>query len=138
MNRIQSARIRNRSGAILICVLVCMSVVTTMTMIALQASLRHRRQMNTHWRLEQTRWLLDAGLSRAISKLQTNPDYEGETWSLDRALVRHEVARVTIGVSQDKENPDFRIVRLRAEIDPNSPVVSNTKRSRTWIVNLSE
>lgn len=91
-----------RGGAILICVLVCMGIVSTITLLAVRTSLQVRRQMRQEVQLEQTRWLLDAGLARGLQRLRDRPDYQGETWNVAPALSTYAEATVQIAILTDE------------------------------------
>ncbi|WP_144058784.1 hypothetical protein [Rhodopirellula sp. SWK7] len=87
---------QKRSGTILIAVLVCLAIASTITGAAIQSSLRARHQMKVHWQLEQTRTLLDAGIRRTLSLAAEDSNYEGESWVVDDALESFSEARVEI------------------------------------------
>lgn len=67
---------RPRSGTILIVVLVCLVAATTILFGAIEVSFRHRRQLRAELQLEQTYWLLDAGIGTAIEKFKQAPDFD--------------------------------------------------------------
>jgi len=76
-----------RLGTVLICVLACMGVVSTMLMVTMHSTVRARREARLQLRLLQTEHLCEAGILRAIRELKKSPSYRGETWnpSLDSA-----------------------------------------------------
>ncbi len=59
---------RQRNGTIVIAVLVCLAIATTILFGAIEVSLRQRRQVRSETQMEQTYWLLDAGIGAAIAK----------------------------------------------------------------------
>ncbi len=67
---------RQRVGTILIVVLVCLVVVTSILFGAITVSIRHRQQLRNELQLEQTYWLLDAGIGLAIDKFKQSPNFE--------------------------------------------------------------
>lgn len=91
----------HRSAAILVCVLVCMGIVSTITLLAVRTSLQVRRQMRQEVQLEQARWLLDAGLARGLQQLRQRADYQGETWDVAPALTSYGQATVQIAIEAD-------------------------------------
>ncbi|EMI54730.1 hypothetical protein [Rhodopirellula sallentina] len=123
---------RSDRGTVLIAVLVCLTVASAITGVALQSSLRSRRHMNVQWQLEQTRLLLDAGIRRAMTRGADNPDYEGESWSVDDALEAFPVANVEIRPTQDdaSENSNLRLYRVTALIQNRDRIPVQTKRSQ--------
>lgn len=130
---------QKREAMLLICVLVCLGIAMSITAIAIQSSLRARRQMNHHWQLEQTRAVLDAAVRRyAVSGKTDLKDWD-QPWVLDGVIERYPFARATIekiDLKTDDESADesdlndFEIYQVTAElknVDPN-PIV--TRRSR--------
>ncbi|TWT75407.1 hypothetical protein [Allorhodopirellula solitaria] len=90
-----------RSGAVLLAVLVCLGIASAITGLAMQRSLRARRQLNHDWQLEQTRLLLDAGVRHVHRSVTENPDYTGELLELGAALESYATARVEIEAAED-------------------------------------
>jgi hypothetical protein len=52
--------------------------------------------------LEQTRWLLDAGVSRAVNALRSNLNYSGEIIELEQPLQDH---NCFLQISVDRLSP---------------------------------
>jgi Tfp pilus assembly protein PilV len=71
-----------RTGFSLPAVMVCLITVAVIVIGALTQSLKLHRQSRHEIMLEQTRWVLDAGISRAVSALQADRDYTGEKLDL--------------------------------------------------------
>lgn len=67
-----------RSGTSLLAVLVCLIAVSVIVVGALTQSLKLHRQSRQDRILEQTRWVLDAGISRAVAALNVDRKYPGE------------------------------------------------------------
>lgn len=71
-----------RGGALLIAIL-ALAVASMIGATLLQMAFTQRRQLQ-HERLRtQAGWIAEAGVQRALQRLATNPDYEGETWIVD-------------------------------------------------------
>jgi len=131
-------RKRRRDGWTMIAVLVCLSIAMAITAAGMRTSLRARRQLNNQWQLEQTRWLLDAGIRRTQRLAAEQPDYEGESWVLDEALDSYASARVEINVVKSdsyvaNEVKQFEIVSIIRNRDD---VPVQTKRSRVVSVSV--
>lgn len=75
-----------RSGTSLLAVLVCLIAVSVIVVGALTQSLRLHRQSRQDRILEQTRWVLDAGISRAVAALNVDRKYPGEKIVLQTSL----------------------------------------------------
>ncbi len=130
-------RFINRRGTILIAVLVCMGIATTILLGAVQSSLRQRRQMRQELQMEQTKWLLDASVGRAISRLQKQPGYDGETLLVAPALEKYSTATLEIAVVRE-DQPDNRIrAQVKARLGGLSERTPSMQRSREFVVNTS-
>ncbi len=101
--RRRSIRRQRRSGALIICVLVCMLVAVTLVGTAAQLALRSRREVRTQQQMLQTELLLDAGVLRAAQQLELSADYQGESWRPVEAIESFETAVVVIRVSDGQD-----------------------------------
>lgn len=139
MNRIQRS---SRSGALLVCVLVCLGIATTIVMLSVRSSLQARRQMQHELQLEQTRWLLDAGISRAASQLRQQTDYQGETWQVKPALSSYPEASIAISVNTDGIPSQKKSVTVTARLGSDhasGPALSGPiQRSHTFQISVSD
>ena len=73
---------RRRCGVLLITVLATLGIVLSLMASAVTISLRQRREVRNQIQVEQTRWLLDAAISHAVTKARSTPDYQGETLAI--------------------------------------------------------
>ena len=133
---------QSRNASILVCVIVCIGIATAIVSISARSSLRVRRQVRHEIQLEQTRWLVDSGVRRALAQLRQDPDYEGETWQVTPVLQGYENATVEI-VSLADDMPANRVgFRVSAAIDDRNPrhdvITVSTTRSRTVFVDTQE
>ncbi|WP_236696445.1 hypothetical protein [Rhodopirellula islandica] len=102
-------------------------------MTSLKSSLTHRRQTSHLLRVEQTDWLLEAGLVRAHRQLRDDSTYTGEIWSVSDAIRGDEPAEIEIEVTRDDASEDSLIVRVSARLgqqEPENP--RRIQRSHTW------
>ena len=81
-----------RGGIILIAVLVCVGVVTSLMLTAMASAIRSHRQLRIEHQYEQTRRLATAGARRWASG--HDGDGDAEVWDAGGALPNHEVAIV--------------------------------------------
>lgn len=95
----------SRRGAVLICVLACILVSTTLAATTIHATLRSRREHKTLLQLRQTEYLLEAGVKRAISSFRKSREYTGETWHIPTSVLGKPAA-VTISVQPDEASYD--------------------------------
>ena len=131
-----TSRKRN-TGVVLVCVLVCMGIASAIVLTSVRMSLRTRRQMRAEIQLEQTRWLLEAGLVRAVKRLREQPDYAGEMWDASEALTQYDRARVSIDVQRDAASAGTARLILRARVGRQAPGQRSTQRSRTVVVDVN-
>ena len=124
-----------RRGAVLIAVLVCLAIVMMLMLGAVQISVRQQRQVRQHLQLEQTRWLLDAGISRAISQLQSQPEYRGETLSVTSGRMKELPATVEIAITATEKVDQFRL-RVTARTDRVEETNPSMQRSLERLLTL--
>ncbi len=127
---------RKRSGSILICVLVCLAIVTSIAASMLKTALDARKAVRQELQLSQTEFLLEAGIQRAVQQWNDDPEYSGETWQLkSSAIPGIESALVEIQVSPAAEDQPTRI-KIVAQIPADSPQAM--RRSYTFSLSSEE
>jgi type II secretory pathway component PulK len=77
-------RVLKRRGVIVAVTLVCLLVVATLGAALVRAMVDHRRESMRNEHRVQAFWLAESAIDRAASQLASSPDYEGETWQIDR------------------------------------------------------
>lgn len=107
-HRMKRSHVR-RSGAILVCVLACIVIVTGVLVSMVRISLTSRRELRHQEQLYQTQLLLDAGINRCRMQVSAQPDYQGETWDTSGAIARFPSSKVQIMVSPSSENSYLKI-----------------------------
>ncbi|MFT7632431.1 MAG: type II secretory pathway pseudopilin PulG [Mariniblastus sp.] len=123
-----------RSGAILIVMLVCLGVATTILFTVIQSSIRARRQLQSELQMEQTKWLVDAGIRRAGAQLSNNDEYSGESIKLDNALSHYSDANVEISISSDDLAEHEYRLEITANLTGLGRYPTETKRSKSVVV----
>lgn len=123
-----------RRGSLLISVLVCLGIATSITLTGIHSSLRARRQVARELQMEQTRWLVDAGLNRGLIRIRSNADYAGEIWEVTPPLNAH--TQATIAVTREaSELPDGKTrLTATATIRSLDPISQVTQRTRSIVV----
>ena len=123
---------RARNGTILIVVLVCLVVATTILFGAIEVSIRHRQQTRTEIQLEQTYWLLDAGIGAAIEKFDQAPGFSEHSFATNESLKNY-TGSVDIKVTERNDSNVSLLVtaKLHGQHE-HSPV---TQRSRVIVLN---
>lgn len=121
-------RKNGRSGAILIAVLVVLGVVSAMLLAAVTASVKQRRQLRQELQLEQTRWVVDAGVRKAILDIQSGRKVDqvlelGDVFdNLDLAVLKIESNK-----AEDSDQP--ATITVSAELSAKKESAFKTKRS---------
>ena len=121
----------SRRGTVLVAVLVGMGFATIVLLGAVQTSLHQSRQVKRELQMEQTRWLLDAGLSTAIARLQAKPDYDGETVKITPALDKYSLGTIEMAVIRN-DVPDqqigLRVTATLGNADGSLPIMKRSKQ----------
>ena len=130
-----------RDGVLIICVMVCLLVVSSIIAAATHSALVHRRGMRLEHQMRQTDLLLDAGILRAAQQIAASDDYTGETWRLNEDNIGYPSPLVEIEVTQ-RNNPGAREITVVAQLgSPLSDVkqsnVSQTRRSHVFTVSIA-
>jgi hypothetical protein len=107
---------KQRGGSIVVCVLVCLLVASTMVTVTTTWALRSRREVRLGHQMRQTELLLDAGVLRAARRLQDSSDYQGESWRPAAAITRFDNALVEIRVTADEQDSASRRVEVIASL----------------------
>jgi len=122
----------NRRGAVLICVLVCLGVASIITLGTLKTSLAHRRELQRHWQMEQTQWVLEAGWRRGLQSRLADNQYTGEVWQLDGVLSNDLNAMVQITIDTADASQGDSELMVSATLQTKDPVPIVTRRSYSW------
>lgn len=77
----------SRRGTLLLAVLVCLIVATSLLTAMVQSALASRRQVRSLARLAQVELLLQSGFDRAVAQMTADSAYRGETWRLPAELL---------------------------------------------------
>lgn len=128
---------RSRDGTLVVCVMVCLLVASTIVTATTQMALRSRREVRREQQMRQTELLLDAGILRASNKLRASADYQGEVWRPTGAITRFVGANVDIRVSLDPQQNDSRQIEVIASLgtavaDAQQNTASLTRRSHRF------
>lgn len=134
-----SIRIKKRRGTILIAVLVCLGVATTIVLGAVQTSIRQHRQVRQELQLEQTRWLLDAGIDKAVAGFLAQPDsYEGEILTITPAFEKYPQATIEISLMENDRQTDRVRLRVTARLAGVAAAASIMQRSQDVVLDTTK
>jgi type II secretory pathway component PulK len=113
---------RPRRGMLAIAILVCLIVLALIAGALLRIGAAQRDEVRAQERRLQAEWLAEAGLQRAMARLDADPEYTGETWDIDaRALGAADPATVAIAVERSPGDAKTRTIRVRADYPRDPP-----------------
>lgn len=91
-----------RRGGVIVISMVCLMLASFLVVHLAKLTFANRAQQRKELQIEQAAWLAEAGVSRAAFQLRTDPNYTGETWTLDaNELGGFDSGQVTITVSTE-------------------------------------
>lgn len=135
---IRYKRKSQRSGVILIAVLVCLGVATTILFTLIQSSVGVRRQVRQDLQMEQTKWLVDAGIRHAVVRLGGKEEFRGETMRLDDSLGDYQRAGIKITISNSELGDGVIRIAVTADLAGQGEFPFETKRSNEIVVSRSD
>jgi type II secretory pathway component PulK len=104
-----------RSGFALFITMVCLFIMSLILVTLLRVATESRRQLTFDQYRVQAAWLTEAGIERAVSRIQSDATYEGEVWEVAPAdLGGHDGSRVAIRVLPSKDAAELREIRVEA------------------------
>lgn len=123
----------NRTGALLVCVLVCMGVATTIMSLSTVSAIRARRSIQKSHQLRQTQYLLDAGVLRCARQLQASPEYRGETWHPDLESLERFNPEVVIAAVETEQSGVLQVTVVAQMGNPGTDAgpLNHLKTKRT-------
>jgi Tfp pilus assembly protein PilX len=123
---------RPRRGMLAIAVLICLIVLTMVAGALLRVGAAQRDEVRAEERRLQAEWLAEAGLQRALARLDADPEYTGETWNIEaRELGAADSAIVTIAIERQPDDTKSRTIRVRADYPRDPPNRARCTRQLT-------
>jgi Tfp pilus assembly protein PilX len=123
---------RPRRGMLAIAVLVCLLVLTMIAGALIRTGVAQRDEVRGLERRLQAEWLAEAGLRRALARLEADPGYSGETWDVGaRELGAADAATVAIAVERPPGDANARTIRVRADFPRDPPRRARCSRQIT-------
>lgn len=123
---------RNCAASVLVCVLVCLSIASILSLGTLKTSLSHRRELQRHWQMEQTQWVLEAAWRRALQARLADDQYAGEDWQLAAVFNDDLDVAVQITIEPEVASPDFVELLVTVTVQSKDPDPIVTRRSHSW------
>ena len=132
------SKIPIRAGAILAMVLACILVAGLLGLALIETVLVNHRQMHVVGRQQQSFWLAEAGIQRAVRQLAGSPDYQGEKWEIAADVLNSpHAALVTIEVGKPAASTEMREVRVEVRF-PENPLPGAAYRRELVVAAPSE
>ena len=106
---------RARRGTVMLVAMVCLTLSVGLLAGLLRLAATQHKQVRYELMRLQADWLAEAGIERAVHRLQNDADYAGETWKLGPDdLDQAAAGQVTIQVRTLPDNPGVRQVQVQA------------------------
>jgi len=125
-----------RRGTIILIPLVCLVLSLAVIGELLKQSSLELKQLKKEQYHLQAIWLADAAAQRAIDKLNTQQDYQGETW----ALLPEEIGGAFPGeviINVDRRNQTSKFITIRAQASYPATAAERVRIIREWPFELS-
>ncbi len=118
---LRNARPKRRAAA-LFAALICVLVVGLFSSIVVKQAISRHRQLQDDEKRLQAFWLAESAFELALVRLQTTPDYTGETWNTPPLeAVRGYQGRVEISVEPAAGAPGSLLLQIRASYPGQGP-----------------
>ena len=105
-----------RSGAVLVVALICLLLLSVLAASLTRTVLLQREQViREEWQL-QAEWLAEAAIDRAVVRMESTPDYEGEEW-LPVSNEGTPLGRVHIVLAPDESETEVSRTRINVTAD---------------------
>ena len=128
--RSRVSRQESRRGASLVLVLVVLLATSGIMLAVVSSSIRHRMQLRNESQLEQTLWLLDAGINATVKQMEDDPDFGQTELKLGETLPRYRGSIQAETISSDDDQWQIKVTAKLQGLNEHSPV---TQRSRILI-----
>lgn len=127
MRRRSPTRSTSRQGTVLVIVVVLLLVTASIAGAVMRAALLDARQFTIDRNALQADRIAEAGLDRALMRLDADPDYDGETWTV--SLPDGDTATVVLRFTGDGPQRMFEAVATYPA-DSERPVRSTRRMTR--------
>jgi len=112
---------KNNRGMVLVAVLLCLGIVTTIMLTVLTTSLRMRRQCQQELAVEQARWVLTAGCLQMSNQKLNAPEMEDRklvdgTFELKPDLPNHRTATIRRKLISGEAKKENSLVQITVEL----------------------
>ena len=126
--------VKQKTGTVLVAALACMAIASMIVLAAIQTSLQQRRQLHRLAQMEQTRWLLDAGISHAVNLAQSGLDLPKKPLQIESDHLNG--ATIKFQRLETSSNEQIRVL-VTAQIKGNTKVDS-AQRSKEILIPINQ
>lgn len=128
-----------RCGIVLICVVACLLIATSLAALSIQSTLRYRREIKLSSMLHQTNLALDAGVLRAIDRAKQAANYEGEIWRPNVSPLEGIDVELDIVVKPSRKIEDARVrlITVQALLVLNQSSMESFRMTRSIQIQLT-
>ncbi len=98
-------RTASRSGVVLAATLICVVIAVMLAAALAKATLLQHRQVQVEDCQQQSFWLAESGVQRAVYQLHASADYVGETWEVPAEVLGSDGAGVVAIQVQPTSQP---------------------------------
>ncbi|MHB8969849.1 MAG: hypothetical protein ACYC3X_08715 [Pirellulaceae bacterium] len=107
--RPRRARAARRPGVVLAATLICVVIAIMLAAAVTKATLLQHRQVQWGDCQQQSFWLAESGVQRAVHQLHASADYLGETW---------EVPAATLGATLGADSAGVVVIQVQPTAQP--------------------
>jgi hypothetical protein len=111
-----------RRGVLLVAALICIAIAVMLASALTKSTLLQHRQTQLAAHQQQSSWLADSGVGRAVRQLRNAPEYRGETWEIPAdVLGSGDAAAVIIKVESVSEPTAGWRIRVESQYPTDLP-----------------
>lgn len=113
---------KSRRATILVAVVISLFVAMLIALALVRGLVAQQRQLRSVERELQSLWLAESAFNRAAVRVREDPDYAGETWSIDSGQMSSRFdGKVEIRVTASQDSPETLIVAVQSDF-PDDPI----------------
>ena len=125
-----------RSGAVLVVALICLLLLSVLAASLTRTVLLQREQViREEWQL-QAEWLAEAAVDRAVVRLNSIPEYEGEEWRPHLNDEGVSLGQVHIVIAPEESETGFSLTRIDVTADVPADTRQRVRVQRTATVRI--
>lgn len=111
-----------RRATVLVICIVCLLLLSMTVGVLIRAAVLHRNQTRTMLPQVQAEWLAHSAAEVAADRLQTEPGWTGDTWTVPAdELGGDTAAQITIQVTSDADVASQRSAQITVDYPPDVP-----------------